>query len=206
MLSALVVAEHALKGPNTARRFLIAKLALSASGLTTSNVIEVRSTIARLELIYNVRDLIDKLSNCSFLYWHRVLLPVYFSKFLHPKMNLCKCYLMLSALSDCEAAVGEKKNEMLQSSLKLIDTNLLAPLKQTIETNLRLQTHIHLQLPTQDPSQSTLPLSMKKIYPASLSDNYLHIKQDVEHYLSTMFYNLTTVVLHDWRTYGEMRR
>jgi len=27
----------------------------------------------------------------------------------------------------------------------------------------------------------------------------------VEHYLNKTFYNLTTVALHDWRTYSEMR-
>ena len=27
----------------------------------------------------------------------------------------------------------------------------------------------------------------------------------VRHYLDTIFYNLTTVTLHDWRTYAEMR-
>ena len=27
----------------------------------------------------------------------------------------------------------------------------------------------------------------------------------VGHYLDTTFYNLTTVALHDWRTYAEMR-
>ena len=27
----------------------------------------------------------------------------------------------------------------------------------------------------------------------------------VEHHLDQTFYNLTTVALHDWRTYGEMR-
>lgn len=27
----------------------------------------------------------------------------------------------------------------------------------------------------------------------------------VEHYLNTTFYNLTTVALHDWKTYGEMK-
>ena len=27
----------------------------------------------------------------------------------------------------------------------------------------------------------------------------------VTHYLDTTFYNLTTVSLHDWKTYGEMR-
>ena len=29
--------------------------------------------------------------------------------------------------------------------------------------------------------------------------------EHVTHYLDTTFYNLTTVALHDWRTYGEMR-
>lgn len=28
----------------------------------------------------------------------------------------------------------------------------------------------------------------------------------MENYLDSMFYNLTTVVLFDWKTYGEMRR
>ena len=27
----------------------------------------------------------------------------------------------------------------------------------------------------------------------------------MEHHLDQTFYNLTTVALHDWRTYGEMR-
>ena len=29
--------------------------------------------------------------------------------------------------------------------------------------------------------------------------------EHVTHYLDSTFYNLTTVALHDWRTYGEMR-
>lgn len=31
------------------------------------------------------------------------------------------------------------------------------------------------------------------------------MKADVEAYLDRTFYNLTTVALHDWRSYGEMR-
>ena len=27
----------------------------------------------------------------------------------------------------------------------------------------------------------------------------------MEHYLNKTFYNLTTVALHDWKTYGEMK-
>ena len=32
-----------------------------------------------------------------------------------------------------------------------------------------------------------------------------HVTAHVTHYLDTTFYNLTTVALHDWKTYGDMR-
>ena len=38
----------------------------------------------------------------------------------------------------------------------------------------------------------------------SLFVRFLFVEH-VTHYLDTTFYNLTTVALHDWRTYGEMR-
>lgn len=33
----------------------------------------------------------------------------------------------------------------------------------------------------------------------------IDVKHEVTHYLDTNFYNLTTVALHDWRTYSDMR-
>ena len=33
----------------------------------------------------------------------------------------------------------------------------------------------------------------------------LSLSEHVEHYLDRTFYNLTTVALHDWKTYGDMR-
>ena len=32
-----------------------------------------------------------------------------------------------------------------------------------------------------------------------------HLTACVEHYVDKTFYNLTTVALHDWKTYGEMK-
>lgn len=34
---------------------------------------------------------------------------------------------------------------------------------------------------------------------------HISLSAYVEHYLNQTFYNLTTVALHDWRTYSEMR-
>ena len=48
--------------------------------------------------------------------------------------------------------------------------------------------------------------NFKKIYPLAFNNGFINIKQNVEHYLSTTFYNLTAVVLHDWETYGKMSR
>ena len=31
------------------------------------------------------------------------------------------------------------------------------------------------------------------------------IRKEVTHYLDTNFYNLTTVALHDWKTYADMK-
>ena len=41
--------------------------------------------------------------------------------------------------------------------------------------------------------------------PISFMGKLIDIKAKVEAYLEKTFYNLTTVALHNWRTYGEMR-
>lgn len=107
--------------------------------------------------------------------------------------------IFLAAVSDCASISKDKFNVSTHNHLK---NHLLGPLNQVIETNLRLQTHSHLQLPSNNPQM----LCFKKLLPARLNDGYISIKTEVEHYLSNMFYNLITVVLHDWKTYGEMRR
>lgn len=106
-------------------------------------------------------------------------------------------------MSDCASIINEKFSRSTHNHLKI---SLLGPLNQLIETNLRLQTHSHLSLPSSDPLQNFQELCFKKLLPARLNDGYVNIKNEVEHYLSNMFYNLITVILHDWKTYGEMRR
>lgn len=132
------------------------------------------------------------------IYYHKV--PASTIDFLLEFYNL---QMFLAALSDCAIVADDKFHMPTNTYLK---NNLLGALSQLIETNLRFQTHLHLQLPSSDPFQNIPPHSFSKLLPARLNENYISIKMEVEHYLSNMFYNLITVVLHDWRTYGEMRR
>jgi WASH complex subunit 7 len=41
--------------------------------------------------------------------------------------------------------------------------------------------------------------------PIRILGTMIQIKEEVENYLDRTFYNLTTVALHDWRTYADMR-
>lgn len=75
---------------------MIAKLALSASGIPSNNLNGIRTVISRIEVICNVHYLINKLSDCSFLHWHQVLLPVYFSKIMETKPGLPKCSVSIN--------------------------------------------------------------------------------------------------------------
>lgn len=111
---------------------------------------------------------------------------------------------------------------------------VIAKMCGTIETILRIDVHANLQLletneldPFAVSSGSgsataiTMPLhDLRRIVqfkPLQIStgdghtrsqqstDKYLIVRDHISAYLSQMFYNLTTVSMHDWRTYGEMR-
>ncbi|KAK9889027.1 hypothetical protein WA026_004312 [Henosepilachna vigintioctopunctata] len=203
VLSALSVCEQSINGPNTRERLLIAKLALSASGLPKETTQEIKSVINRLQLFNCYHIVFRDFCDCSFLHEHfESLIPIYFSKLLGTKADISRYYLMFTALQDC-SYVSDNTMKILEDSLK---NTFLNPLVQNVETNLRLQTHLHLTLPPSDPFKNYLNLNFIKPSPIKMNTTYWSIKNEAEHYLSTMFYNLTTVVLHDWQTYGEMRR
>ena len=43
-----------------------------------------------------------------------------------------------------------------------------------------------------------------QIVPIRFAGHTIDIKMRVTHYLDTTFYNLTTVALHDWKSYGQV--
>jgi WASH complex subunit 7 len=91
--------------------------------------------------------------------------------------------------------------------LRVCALQILRPLCQHLETDLRLQAHSHLQLDDRNPFkvQDHASKAFLNLPPIRFMDKYIDIKAKVEAYLEKTFYNLTTVALHNWRTYGEMR-
>uniref|UniRef100_S4RDB4 WASH complex subunit 4 n=1 Tax=Petromyzon marinus TaxID=7757 RepID=S4RDB4_PETMA len=81
VLSALVLAENALNGPGTKERRLITALALSIGTqmkiFREDELLSLQLVMKKLDLISDLRERLHSLCDCSFLYWHRSVIPIY---------------------------------------------------------------------------------------------------------------------------------
>ncbi|XP_064632766.1 WASH complex subunit 4-like isoform X2 [Lineus longissimus] len=220
VLSALVLAENTINGPGTKERRLISSLALAFGTkmrcFKDDELSTLYSTLKKLDMLSDLRYKLRQACDCSFLYWHRVIFPIYLNDLFENAVDAHRIHYMVGALKDCVPPM--KVTQHLASAENLLEVfdkeingqlkkHLLDPLCRDIETDLRLSIHAHLQLDDRNPFKTGLKdLScFLKIQPIRFFDRFINIKAHVEHYLDTTFYNLTTVALHDWKTYGEMK-
>ncbi|KAK3584050.1 hypothetical protein CHS0354_031097 [Potamilus streckersoni] len=220
VLSALVLAESALAGPGTKERRLIAKLALAVgTKMKTFKDDELASlyeNLSKLDLISDLREKLRHACDCRFLYWHRVVIPIYLTDLFDTVTDTHRIHYIIGALRDSVPSMLAVRHLSSPQDLlskfdleiyNMLKEHMLDPLCREIETDLRLQIHLHLQLDDRNPYKVGLKdlSQLLKIRPIRLFDRYINIKVYVEHYLNKTFYNLTTVALHDWKTYGEMK-
>ncbi|EDO43986.1 predicted protein, partial [Nematostella vectensis] len=220
VLAALVLVQTALNGPGTKERRLIVNLGLHVGtqmkAFKEDEMNNLDNVLKKLDIIGSLNAKIKAASDCGFIHWHRVILPIYLDDLYENALDVHRLHYMMGALRDCVPILRQVKHEaspqvMLQSFEKEIDEALqehfLRPLCRDIETELRLHIHQHLQLDDRNPFKVGMrDLShFLKLRPIRFFDNFIDIKAHVTHYLDTTFYNLTTVALHDWKTYAEMR-
>ncbi|KAF3814503.1 hypothetical protein GH733_017661 [Mirounga leonina] len=123
---------------------------------------------------------------------------------------------MFSALRDCVPAMMHARHlesyEILldcydKEIMEILNEHLLDKLCKEIEKDLRLSVHTHLKLDDRNPfkvGMKDLALFFS-LNPIRFFNRFIDIRAYVTHYLDKTFYNLTTVALHDWATYSEMR-
>ena len=79
-----------------------------------------------------------------------------------------------------------------------------------METDLRLSIHTHLKLDDRNPFKQKDDLTdlthFLRLPPIEIFTRTVDMKAHLRHYLDQTFYNLNTVALHDWKTYGDMRQ
>lgn len=86
---------------------------------------------------------------------------------------------------------------------------VIEPLCRDIENDLRLHIHTknldHMQTLNPKAEKSRTLRSFLDLPPLRILGLIVNVKNEVTHYLDRNFYDLTTVALHDWRTYSDMR-
>lgn len=160
---------------------------------------------------------IEKVCDPSFLFWHQNLISSNFKHHLECSLDEGKLNLILESTDDClQNECNNRELDNVKNLHPFIEKNLnehvTRKLCNSIEINLRLDFHSNLQVEKFNPFDVNNKILMEdhrmmiKLKPTVLNDQYISIQDNVEFYLSKMFYNLTTISLKDWRTYEEMRR
>ncbi|XP_072328054.1 WASH complex subunit 4 isoform X2 [Scyliorhinus torazame] len=220
VLSALVLAENALNGPSTKERRLVVALALSVGTqmktFRDEELLVLQVVLKKLDLISELRERIQVLCNCNFLYWHRTIFPIYLDDVYDNAVDSARVHYMFSALRDCVPPMMHARHlESTQVLLECYDKeimdvlneHLLDKLCKEIEKDLRLSVHTHLKLDDRNPFRVGIKdlTDFFSIKPIRFFNRFIDVKAYVTHYLDKTFYNLTTVAIHDWATYSEMR-
>uniref|UniRef100_A0A8C3RNI0 WASH complex subunit 4 n=1 Tax=Chelydra serpentina TaxID=8475 RepID=A0A8C3RNI0_CHESE len=220
VLSALVLAENTLNGPSTKQRRLIVSLALSVGTqmktFKDEELLPLQVVMKKLDLISELKERVRTQCDCCFLYWHRAVFPIYLDDVYENAVDASRLQYMFSALRDCVPAMMHSRHlesyEVLlecydKEIMEVLNEHLLDKLCKEIEKDLRLSVHTHLKLDDRNPYR----VGMKdlahffSLNPIRFFNRFIDIKVYVTHYLDKTFYNLTTVALHDWATYSEMR-
>ncbi|XP_062316984.1 WASH complex subunit 4 isoform X1 [Osmerus eperlanus] len=220
VLSSLVLAENALNGPSTKERRLVVALALSVGTqmktFKDEELLPLQLGLKKLDLISELRERVKVQCDCSFLYWHRAVFPIYLDDVYDNAVDAARIHYMFSALRDSVPTMlyakhMESCDQLLdsydQEIMEVFNEHLLDKLCKEIEKDLRLSVHTHLKLDDRNPFKVGMKdlAQLFSLKPVRFFNRFIHIKAYVTHYLDKTFYNLTTVALHDWATYSEMR-
>ncbi|XP_037936689.1 WASH complex subunit 4 [Teleopsis dalmanni] len=218
-LAAIKIAEKCLNGTCSQNRILTAKLAVNATNfhnrcLPTEMYEKFRTIMERIELLSDFEINLKNICDTSYIYWHQSILTAYLKHIVDRKMDYNSFQNLIRAADNCT----ENLDKLQLSDLKITDimkksnfdnirNGIISNLCAHIETFLRLEVHSNLQLEKMNPFEQSIDdyRDLINACPIRLNGNYIILRDNVENYLSAMFYNLTTISLHDWKTYEEMR-
>jgi WASH complex subunit 7 len=199
---------------------------LNASAPSTTATEEERDeafiALVQLRNIVSYQQKLPTITQASFLYFFReVLYPLFFQHCYANTLAAAALPCIVAALTESRALVMAARHvENPASSLladaaaflrDCLDHEVVQPLCAEIENQLRLRTHnvvlgqpYRVLRPSVDPAGRDLT-RFTLLPPFRLFHQWVHLATQVEHYLSTQFYNLNALAPNDWRTYEEMR-
>lgn len=175
--------------------------------------------IWKLRLLSDYQRKIRNACDCSFFHWNHELLHSFLGDLYGQPEHANRIQYIISGFLDAvrvlKSVQHEADNEIFTTMYaKFIDSVLEEEIVQNlckdVENDLRLHIHsVHLDhLETPNPKETPdfkVLLHYLNLRPIRMYGHFVDLRYRVTHYLEKTFYNLTTVALHDWKTYGEMR-
>ncbi|XP_043255154.1 WASH complex subunit 4 [Colletes gigas] len=212
-LSLIGLSIKILNGPASADRRLIIRCALACATQLTDifkeeETVKLRFLLDNYDTIAELHDVISEICDYSILLHHQNIIPAYFSFVTDSNLNINHIVHLFGAFNSTiseQEGLDLKEKRIVQLKEMLIK-NILEPVCNEIEIDLRLHVHAHLKLDSTNPFNFGVKDGGRVVQslPLPLANSMIFAKRFIEHYLDDMFYNLTTVKLHDWRTYGMM--
>lgn len=174
--------------------------------------------IWKLRLLSDFQRKIKSACDCSFFYWSRELLHPFLSDLYDQPEQANRIQYIVGGFLDgiklLRGAQHETDNEPYVKAFaefieSVLEEEIVDSLCKDVENDLRLHVHSvhldHLDAPNPKSADFKVLHYYLNLRPIRLHGKMLDLRQHVTHYLESTFYNLTTVALHDWKTYGEMR-
>jgi len=179
---------------------------------------EIRHLSHLLETMTNWEQIVRKSTRCRFVYWIRSLFPHIFDLVMKDAKRPNQLNYFLLATSDPldmlwnvkhleqpNVAVDNYKKEIYRA----FQDKIIKPICSQVEMQIRLQIHqaIIPNLAQDNPIQKRTFDSLKYIM---MSDVYLFekkisVKEEVQNYLGKVFYQMSALAPHDFKTYEHMR-
>lgn len=183
---------------------------------------EVFIALVQLRNVVSYQETLPALTQVSFLYFFReALYPLFFRHCYENTLSASSLPPLVTALSESRTLIMAAEHVAKPANTLLVDYaaflrdclhhEVVQPLSAEIENQLRLRTHdvvlgqpYRVLRPSGDAAGRDLT-RFTLLPPFRLLHGWVHLSAQIEHYLSTQFYNLNALTPNDWRTYEEMR-
>ncbi|XP_026660870.2 WASH complex subunit 4-like isoform X2 [Phoenix dactylifera] len=184
-------------------------------GYLDIDFLRIRKFIRRLGTVTDFQNIVEEVTNCSFLYWRKEMMGNWLSMVYMDVSRFLWLQYILDAFSDglWLLKLGRVGKATLQSYEKEIEDHLkneiVAPLCRDIETDLRLHVHsTHLKGSVLVNPKKTGVRNLSwylQMKPLQLPFKFIDIRLLMENYLNSAFYNHSAMSTYDWKIYSEMR-
>lgn len=220
-ISAVILSSNCFHGPIlTESRQIIASLclAMTIQSMNETETTKIIPSFNKIGYCSKILNLVRDKTNCDFIYFNRAVLGIYFAYCYEHELSDIRAIryffaglhgstqLISNGLRHDELKAKETTKRFKDEVYEKFKSEYLDKLCADFETELRLQTHQELQLDDQSPFKRKLPdfLTPLKSDAIKFFDTFICINRYVEEYLNEITYNLTTIALHDWKTYESM--